>query len=130
MLLTLAQRAWFAWHCLPRTDKGQPPPVRSLERAHLLANAQLQKLIMGRSKRPSYGELVKMAMALDCDPAWLQSGEGIAPTTSYPVPAGPPQRAKLTGGSGLSPGDKVMFERKAKQLTDRPLARITKRTSK
>ena len=134
MLSTLAQRAWFAWHCLPRTEKGQPPSIRSLEGAYELSNAQLRKLIMGLSKRPSYGELVKMAMALDCDPEWLQSGQGEGPRATTFIPEGPPlpkPKGSMPGrDDGLRANEIVLFERKARQLGQRASALTGKRARK
>ena len=121
MFSSIAQRAWFAWHCLPRTDKGQPPPIAQLERDHGLSHAQLRKLVMGLSKRPSYSTLTRAAQALECPPEWLADGEGTGPSCSTFVPAGPPKRASASGTNGgmLAQREIVLFEAKARDLGQR-----------
>ncbi len=76
--LALSRRAWEAWRALPR-KRGNPPKIRELERQYSISNAQLNKLINGLSKRPSYEQLAKMAAALGTTPEWLQSGTGAPP---------------------------------------------------
>jgi len=125
MFSTIAQRAWFAWHCLPRNDKGQPPSINQLERDHGFSHAALRKVIMGRAPRPGYTTLVKAAEALRCDAGWLGSNEGPAPVCSWPVPAGPPIRKKKLSANarsstrGLSQSELMIFESKASELSQR-----------
>ena len=123
MLSTIGQRAWFAWHCLPRNDKGQPPSISQLEREHGLSHAQLRKIVMGLSSRPSYSTLTRAAQALDCAPEWLADGEGTPPVCSIFVPPGPPLRKKAAASasarSSLSQNEIVLFEAKARDLGQR-----------
>jgi transcriptional regulator with XRE-family HTH domain len=111
----IAQRAWFAWQCLPRQDDGCPAALRELERANGLSNMQLNKLVRGISKRPGLAELRKMANALETTVEWLQFEEGAGPTAKHPVPPwpGPPTPKPK---SGLSSGDEAALKREAKQL--------------
>lgn len=86
---TMGQRVWFAWHCLPRDDRGEPPTLRSLEVAHGLANGTLHKLTWDLLKRPGYERLTKVCEALGVTPEWLQTGRGPGPVASWPVPPRP-----------------------------------------
>lgn len=128
MFQSLGHRAWHAYWCLPRNAKLQPPGYRELERANDLTNARLQKLVTGQLKRPSYGELVKMARALNAEPAWLESGEGEAPHSQYPIPPFPQPKKKSP--AGLTEGTKTAFERDAKKLERRPLPDRARRAGK
>jgi transcriptional regulator with XRE-family HTH domain len=123
MFSTIAQRAWFAWHCLPRTEKGQPPPIAQLERDHGLSHAQLRKLVMGLSKRPSYSTLTRAAQALACAPEWLGDNEGEPPRCSVFVPPGPPNRKRASAGTArsgvLAQSEIVLFESKSRDLSQR-----------
>lgn len=94
---------------------------------------------MGLSKRPSYAELIKMAHALDCSPEWLQSNVGEGPRANTFVPAGPPlpkPRVSIIAGkgsaigSGLSNDEIMLFERDARQLSQRASALGVKRARK
>ena len=123
MFGSIAQRAWFAWHCLPRNDRGQPPSLNVLEREFKFSHAQLRKIVMGRSPRPGYATIIRAAEALKCDAGWLGEGEGPPPVCSVFVPPCPPARKKALAASGaglLSQGEIVLFESKASQLTQRP----------
>jgi transcriptional regulator with XRE-family HTH domain len=125
MFSTISQRAWFAWHCLPRTDKGQPPPISQLERDNGLSHAQLRKIVMGLSKRPSYSTLTRAAQALGCAPEWLADNEGGGPVCSTFVPPGPPARKPAARRGTLGQNEIVLFESKARDLSQRarPLPR-------
>jgi hypothetical protein len=87
---TMGQRAWFAWHCLRRDQRGNPPDWRELERRFGLSNATLYKVIWDVAKRPGFEVLTKVAAALECSPEWLQAGSGPGPKSSWPVPSRPP----------------------------------------
>lgn len=141
MFLTLAQRAWYAWHCLARDKKGNPPSLRKLseESTPEISHGQLHKLVMGKSSRPGITEFLKMAKALQCDPQWLQDGTGEAPTPQHhlQIPNGPPPRPKKepkvkasTGRDELPTGDVATFKQNAEKISQRPLRGIPERTSK
>jgi len=114
MRSTITQRAWLAWQCLPRGRNGKPPPIRRLEIAHGLSNAQLRKLILGTTIRPSHDALLKMAAALKCDPVWLSTGEGQSPLAAMLADLSPSPHAR-----GLSPREVTLFEGKAQKLAQR-----------
>lgn len=115
MISTLAQRAWFAWQCLPRNSRGKPPPIARLELAHGLANAALRKVILGITTRPAHDSLLKMAEALQCDPQWLSCEKGPPPIPSALPNSSPPARR----GRGISSRDFALFEGKAEKLAQR-----------
>jgi hypothetical protein len=94
---TVGLRAWWAWNCLPRTQVGNLPALRPLERAHELSNGSMRKLIWDLNKRdPSYSIGKRMAEALKCDPDWLFLGVGSGPKASWPVPPRPDRPEALT----------------------------------
>lgn len=128
MFQSLGQRAWHAYWCLPRDAKLQPPSYRGLELKYGLTNARLQKLITGQLKRPSYGELVKMASALHCEAAWLESGQGPIPHAQYQIPPFPEPKRKPS--AALSGHAKAVFERDAKQLESGATPARARRTGK
>jgi lambda repressor-like predicted transcriptional regulator len=92
----MAQRAWFAWHCLPRDEKGRPPSWRSLEADHGLSNATLKRLVDGKLPRPGMERLERMAEALGVTPQWLHSGRGEGPLSRWPVPPYPVTRLPVS----------------------------------
>lgn len=95
-LETMAGRAWYAYHCLPRT-RGKPPSRRSLEAARNLYNGALRQVFEGRAPRAD--RLGDIAAALAVKPEWLMSGEGSAPTPTGPVP--PLPGAEQDGASAV-----------------------------
>jgi transcriptional regulator with XRE-family HTH domain len=119
---SMADRAWFAYQCLPKTETGAPPPLRELERANDLSNAMLRKLIRGISKRPSYVELVKMARALNCTPEWLQSEIGDGPVARWPIPVRPTFKASPSLPNGITARAHKTFERDTKKLLESPVS--------
>jgi hypothetical protein len=131
---SMGHRAWFAWHALPRDDRGNPPKLRELEREHELPNGSLYKLIWGVLVRPGLVQLVKMAAALGTTPEWLQLERGAAPKASWPVvprpdpPAG--AAARVPGPRALSEDAERAHARKARDLLDRGNPRRTRNTRK
>ncbi len=122
---SLADRAWFAWNCLPRDERGDRPKIRELERANGLTNGSLHRLITGVSVRPGFAQLAKMATALNTTPEWLQFEKGTAPTTSWPVPPRPPSRT--VGERGL---DKRALTKEADGLLESSKPRRSRKASK
>jgi transcriptional regulator with XRE-family HTH domain len=86
---TMADRAWFAWQCLPRDKFGKPPPFRKIEREHGLSNNTIRKLTRGELVRPGYPVIKRAAAALGVSPDWLMEGIGEGPIARYPVPPRP-----------------------------------------
>lgn len=125
MFATIAERAWFAWHCLPRNRRNKPPAIRKLELAHGLANAALRKVIYGQTARPAYDSVLKMAAALNCSPQWLVANEGPGPLASTFVEPPPARRGSVVA-RGLSARDLALFEGKADQLGKRASVRPRK----
>lgn len=115
---SLADRAWFAWNCLPRDERGDRPKIRELERGHGLTNGSLHRLINGISVRPGYEQLAKMAQALNTSPEWLQFERGEAPTTSWPVPPRPARIAREASpaASEIDPASQRAHREKAERL--------------
>lgn len=105
---TVGLRAWWAWNCLPRTELGNLPSLRPLERAHDLSNGALRKLIWDEAKRdPSYAIAKRVAQALRCDPDWLFLGKGVGPKASWPVPARPARPEALGEDDALAAEEDV-----------------------
>jgi DNA-binding Xre family transcriptional regulator len=73
---TLADRAWVAYHALPRDERGRLPSYRSLELAHGLPLAVLSKLFNGERTTVESDTLAKLATALAVSPGWLASSAG------------------------------------------------------
>jgi hypothetical protein len=88
MLETLADRVWFAFHCLPRKFQGAPISFRALEIAYQLPNGAMQKVAMGLKKEPQRSTFRQLARALHVSEAWLEFGGdgGPKPTVIPPRP--------------------------------------------
>lgn len=89
LLPSLADRAWHAWHCLPRDSRGKPPSRASLEKPVGLSYATLSKIMLGEREDPGFAQLKLIAKALQCDVNWLADGDGPAPRTTLPIPPRP-----------------------------------------
>lgn len=74
-LHTLAQRVWFAWHCLPRGKDMAPPSWRRLEMAEQLPNGVFSKILSGHRQTVEAQTFRKLARALQVPFLWLLSGE-------------------------------------------------------
>ena len=86
---TLADRVWYAIHCLRRNADGSVPKYVSIERKVGLPNAFLSKMVRGKRPEPSAASMVALASVLDVDLQWLVSGIGNAPSLSGPLPPRP-----------------------------------------
>lgn len=85
---TLAQRVWFAWHCLPRQKDGFPPSWRGLEMANQLPNGVFSKILSGSRQTVEAATFQKLARALAVPVLWLLSGDdppAIATTGRFEV---------------------------------------------
>lgn len=76
---TLAERVWYAWHCLPRAAYGKPPSWRGLEHDHSLPPGVFSALMAGHRHSVEVATGLRMAAALRVGVAWLLFGEGEAP---------------------------------------------------
>jgi hypothetical protein len=86
---TRGHRAWWAWHCLPRDDRGQPPTLRSLEKKAGLSNNDLSRLVWDWYVRPSWEKMQRFAVALGTTAEWLEREEGPRPLSAWHVPPRP-----------------------------------------
>lgn len=125
MFQTMGQRAWHAYYCLERDEKGKPPAYRQLEEANDLNNGEMMKLLKGILKRPGLKTITNLANALRVTPQYLQFGEGQSPKSAWPIPAYP-----YGSSDGLSTADKAAFDRDAKKLSSGGLTRRTKSARK
>ena len=118
MFQSIGHRAWHAYFCLPRDEKGKPPSYRALEREQGLNNGPIQKMIKGNLTRPGVDVHNKIAKALSADPHWLQTGEGDPPRAAWPIPAYP-----YGSSASLSSKAKAAFDSDAKKLAQGGLVR-------
>ena len=124
----MGHRAWFAWQCLPRNERGEPPTWRELEDRHDLSNGSIYKIVWDISTRPSFGQLERVAAALCTTPHWLLTGRGYSPAARWPVaprPAAPKKQGKKSAerpvrGHAIvvSRNAEAAFAREAKKLGD------------
>lgn len=94
------ERAWYAWQCLPRDEKGAPPSVRSIEERHHLAHATLSKLFKADSKldRANHDRTERIAAALATTTDWLLHGRGTPPSTPWRTAPWPgPKKTRKSG---------------------------------
>lgn len=88
-LESLADRAWWAFHSLPRDRLGRPPAATALEQAHGLSRGTLGKIFSGSRKTAEASTLARMAKALNVTADWLASGIGSTPRPTGFVPPRP-----------------------------------------
>lgn len=87
---SLADRMWWAWHCLPREGRWAKPPERKgLEAKYGLSNGVLARLFKGEQKTVSSDTLPKIAAALNVSADWLTTGKGEPPKLTGPFRARP-----------------------------------------
>ncbi len=91
-LESFADRAWLAWHSLPRDERGKPPSMAAVERSVTppLSNGTLQKIFNETKKSPGRQPTQEqLAKALQADFNWLiRNLPGApAPTPTGPVPS-------------------------------------------
>jgi hypothetical protein len=120
----MGHRAWFAWKCLPRDSRGNPPSWRELEGGHGLTNGSIYKIVWDRTTRPSYEQISKVAAALSTTPEWLQREEGAGPLASVYVEPRPvsPEQAKLRPARSrptLTESEEASFAKNAAKLIKR-----------
>lgn len=83
---SFADRAWHAYHCLPRTRRGKPPSYNSLEKAHGLSSGTLSRVMLGERAEFAMSTVEAIARALQVSLDWLMEGKGEAPKPTGPVP--------------------------------------------
>lgn len=111
-LPTLADRAWFAYHCLPR-EEGELPSYRQLEMAYGLSTAIISKIVLGTREHFWPETMPKLAEALRCNVDWLRAGTGPAPRLPHGVSV--PPRPRTFKRYGDLPGwDAAVSEAKAR----------------
>lgn len=80
------ERAWLAWHSMPRRASGKPPSWRSIELEHNLAEGTFSKMFKGHRREHGLAMYERLARALRTEVLWLVHGIGMAPKPSGPVP--------------------------------------------
>lgn len=91
-LPSLADRAWYALHCLPRDRAGKPPTLKSLElsTAPAMHYGTLSHVMSGRRSHHRMATFPLMAQALRVTEAWLRGDEGArGPTLTGMLPPRP-----------------------------------------
>jgi len=83
---SFADRAWLAYHSLPRSKKGKPPSYRSLEDAVALSNGTISRIMLGEREDHGYETKTALARVLCVSAEWLAEGRGEPPTPTGPVP--------------------------------------------
>lgn len=81
----IQDRAWLAWHSLPRA-RGRPPGREKLEIDHELPRDLLTQLFDGSRTYVRDDVLPRLAAALATTPQYLKRGTGAPPTPTGPVP--------------------------------------------
>jgi hypothetical protein len=89
LLPTLADRVWFAYNCLPRDAKGNPPSYVSLERPLKLPNGTFSRLISRTREDPRGTTLDAIAKTLHLSLDWLLHGGDDGPVPTGIVPPRP-----------------------------------------
>lgn len=101
LLPTLADRVWFAYHCLPRDAQGDSPSYVALERPWKLPNGTFSRLVTGAREEVRGKTLGRISKALDVPVEWLLNGGD-----DGPVPTGivPPRPGTVWKSYGELPG--------------------------
>lgn len=87
---TLADRVWYAIHCMPRNEvDGAPPDYKAIEGMAGLSNATVSKIVRGLRPKPAGQTVQSLAKVLGVTPTWLLSGSGEAPELTGPIPPRP-----------------------------------------
>jgi len=90
ILPTLADRAWFAYHCLPRDRRGKLPFLKELELEHGLSGGTLSHMMSGRRSQFRFETMPKISEALRVSEPWLRGDEDArGPTLTGPLPPRP-----------------------------------------
>jgi hypothetical protein len=98
---SLADRAWYAWHCLPRKG-GRLPTRDALEERHKLPQGVLSKIMKGKRNTLREATLKRVAGALGAKPEWLGHGQGPAPVAEHLVPARPKSEREMDAAESIA----------------------------
>jgi hypothetical protein len=100
---SLGDRAWWAYHCLPRDEYGSPPPTTALEQRADLSRGLIGKLHNGKQQSVESDIGERLAGVLGTTYDFLIRGLG-----DWPAPTGPmgPRIIKYNRGQRL---DKPVF---------------------
>ena len=85
----LADRVWYAIHCLARQPDGSAPTYLDLEHRAGLPNAFFSKMVRGNRPAPSPKTMACLAVVLGVDLLWLSTGDGLAPSLTGELPPRP-----------------------------------------
>jgi transcriptional regulator with XRE-family HTH domain len=90
-LPSLADRIWYAYHCLPRDQSNALPSFRQLENAYGLSLSTFSRAVAGVRENYWADTIPRMAEALRCTAVFLTEGQGRAPKLpiGYWVPPRP-----------------------------------------
>jgi transcriptional regulator with XRE-family HTH domain len=90
-LATLADRAWFAYHCLPRDPDGKPPAATALEERSQppISRGTLSKTFSGKRTKHTAEVMDRVAKVLHTTVDFLLKGEGEPPKLTGPLPPRP-----------------------------------------
>ena len=108
---TLADRVWYALHCLPRDSKDRPPDMRTVERSAGLSNGTLSTTVRGIKTEPRSATYAKLAKVLCVDRDWLENGIGSPPALTGPLPPRPGYEIKAAwepGAEAPPPGTEAI----------------------
>jgi transcriptional regulator with XRE-family HTH domain len=83
---SFADRAWYAYHCLPRTKRGKPPSYNSLEKAAGISSGTISRAMLGDREEFSKSTLEALARVLNVSIDWLVDGRGEKPPLTGPIP--------------------------------------------
>lgn len=83
---SFADRAWYAYHCLPRNRRGKPPSYNSLEEKHGISTGTISRAMLGDREEFSKTTLEKLARALSVSVGWLVEGVGDKPALTGQIP--------------------------------------------
>ena len=86
---TEVDRAWYAWHCLPRRANREPPSEDWVRKNLPDDQPEISKGLIGRAMReeriPNLKTWKRIAQALQVPSSWLLFGEGERPTLTGPL---------------------------------------------
>lgn len=88
-MATPGDRAWYAYHCLPRQRGGKPPTIKSLADKHKANASAFTRLFTNERTGLRGTTATKVAAALGVTVEWIMDGVGDAPTLTGEIPPRP-----------------------------------------